>query len=65
MELPGNMMTPVVCLLTFGNQYTFTDDLSHFQLFTERVKKEFAGIPNVEIIVRDEGNLFVSLTYLI
>ncbi|KAG2022409.1 leucine aminopeptidase [Coprinopsis cinerea AmutBmut pab1-1] len=38
-------------------------------LFTERVKQEFAGIPNVEIIVRDEAwaaekgmNVFLSVT---
>jgi hypothetical protein len=32
------------------------------QLFTERVKSEFAGIPNVEITVRDEGkSLFVMI----
>ncbi|TFK21630.1 leucine aminopeptidase [Coprinopsis marcescibilis] len=39
-------------------------------IFTERVKKEFAGIPNVEIIVRDEAwaaeknmNVFLSVTH--
>jgi hypothetical protein len=29
--------------------------LIYLQIFCERVKKEFEGIPNVEIIVRDEG----------
>jgi len=25
------------------------------QIFTERIKKELEGVPNVEIFVRDEG----------
>jgi hypothetical protein len=54
MELPANMMTPTVCSATYVifNMWTkFGLD----QAFTERVKKEFEGVANVEIIVRDEG----------
>jgi len=32
-------------------------EILRFQAFTKRVKSEFSGIPNVEIIVRDEGQL--------
>ena len=51
MELPANMMTPTV---RFPVILSFTV-LKEIQIFCERVKKEFEGIPNVEIIVRDEG----------
>lgn len=32
-----------------------------YQIFIERIKSAFAGIPNVEIIVRDEGERSISL----
>ena len=28
---------------------------SYFQIFAERVKAEFANVPNVKVIVRDTG----------
>ncbi|KAJ3828003.1 leucine aminopeptidase [Lentinula raphanica] len=55
MELPANMMTPTA---------------SFFQAFCERAKAEFAGVPNVEIYIRDEAwaaskgmNTFLSVTH--
>lgn len=52
MELPANMMTPTVRALDLrACRRSF---LAH-QIFTERVKAEFKGLKNVEIIVRDEG----------
>ena len=46
--------------------YSYPYDLSHLisfltrQAFCERVKKEFEGIANVDIIVRDEGRILLS-----
>jgi len=54
MELPANVMTPtvyppVMVIFNTWNKSGFE------QAFTERVKKEFEGVANVEIFVRDEG----------
>ena len=63
MELPANIMTPTVS----HSSEIYPPPLSNtLQAFTERVKHEFSGIPNVEIIVRDEGTLnqWTSHSYL-
>jgi hypothetical protein len=62
MEYPANMMTPTVSFIFLIAR---NRPLILLQLFTERVKQEFAGIPNVEIIVRDEGEFLESLTCMV
>jgi len=40
-------------MYSFGRPCSVPDPTT--QIFTERVKKELEGVPNVEIFVRDEG----------
>jgi len=54
MELPANVMTPTVCPPAMFIFNTWNKSELK-QAFTERVKKEFEGVANVEIFVRDEG----------
>jgi len=40
-------------MYSFGFPYSVSYRTT--QIFTERIKKELEGVPNVEIFVRDEG----------
>src|SRR5882757_7825683 len=57
MELPANMLTPSVRSLDFP-AFLAALTVSYNQIFCEKVAKEFQGLENVDIHVRDEGTYF-------